>query len=92
VSLQITCDNRLIELVGKTFEVVAYQPHWIHDRKKSWEDFMRLDQRQSYSIVQQVNMNWGDGKIQSGWNAGTGWGTGEGWLDKDNNGGDGNND
>ena len=53
---------------------------------------MRLDQRQSYSIVQQVNMNWGDGKIQSGWNAGTGWGTGEGWLDKDNNGGDGNND
>ena len=33
------CEDWLNELVGKTFEVVAYQPHWIHDRKKGWEDF-----------------------------------------------------
>jgi len=28
------CKDRLIQLVGKTFEVVAYQPHWIHDGRK----------------------------------------------------------
>jgi len=50
--------------VGKSFEVVAYQPHWIHDGKKGWEDFGRLDQRRSYSIAQRVDMNWGTG---GGW-------------------------
>ena len=46
--------------MGKTFEVVAYQPHWIHDGKKGWEDFSRLDQRRSYSLAWRVEMNWGD--------------------------------
>jgi len=70
--------------VGKTFEVVAYQPHWIHDGKKGWEDFARLDQQRSYSIAQHVDLNWGDGNVQSvGWGGGTGWGTGGGWLDEE---------
>jgi len=69
--------------VGKTFEVVAYQPHWIHNGRKGWEDFARLDQRRSYSIAQHVDLNWGDGNVQSaGW-GGTGWGTGGGWPDDD---------
>ena len=62
---------------GKTFKVVAYQPHWIHNGKKSWEEFRRLDQRQTYSIAQRVDMNWGDGVMQAGWGGGTSWGTGE---------------
>jgi len=70
------------------FEVVAYQPHWIHDGKKGWEDFAWLDERRSYRIAQQMDMNWGDRETQSGWNSGTGWGTGGGWQDEDNNGGD----
>jgi len=74
-----------MELVGKTFEVVAYQPHWIHNGKKGWEDFAQLDQQRSYSITQCVDLNWGDGNVQSpGWGGGTGWGTGGGWPDKEN--------
>ena len=49
--------NWLMELVGKTFEVVAYQPHWIHNGRKGWEDFTQLDQRRSYSIVQCMDLN-----------------------------------
>ena len=76
--------------MGQAFEVVAYQPHWIHDGKKGWEDFARLDQRRSFSIAQRVDMDWGDGNVQAGWGGGTGWGTGGGWPDEDaeNNGGD----
>jgi len=70
--------------VGKTFKVVAYQPHWIHDRRKGWEDFARLDQRRSYSIAQHVDLNWGDGNMQSaGWRGGTGWETGGGWPNEE---------
>jgi len=66
------------------FEVVAYQPHWIHDGRKGWEDFARLDQRRSYSIAQRMDLNWGDGNVQSaGWGGGTGWGTGGGWPDEE---------
>ena len=83
---QITCEDWLIQLVGKTFEVVAYQPHWIHDGRKGWEDFARLDQRRLYSIAQHVDLNWGDGNVQSaGWGGGTGWGTGGGWPDEAEN-------
>jgi len=64
--------------------VVAYQPHWIHDRRKGWEDFAWLDQRRSYSIAQRVDLNWGDGNVQSvGWGGGTGLGTGGGWPDEE---------
>ena len=45
----------------KTFEVVAYQPHWVHGGKKGWEDFGRLEQRQLNSIVQNQGLDWGDG-------------------------------
>jgi len=73
------------KLVGKLFEVVAYQPHWIQDGKKGWEDFTWLDQRGSYSIAQCVDLNWGDGNVQSvGWEGGTGWGMGGGWPDEEN--------
>ena len=67
------------------FEVVAYQPHWIHDRKKGWEDFARLDQQWSYSIVQHVDLNWEDGNVQlAGCGEGTGWSTGGGWPEEEN--------
>ena len=69
--------------MGKTFEVVAYQPHWIHDGRKGWEDFAWLDQRRSYSIAQRVDLNWGDGNVQLGWGGGTNWGTGGGWPDEE---------
>jgi len=72
-------------LLGKTFEVVAYQPHRIHDGKKGWEDFARLDQRRSYSIAQRMDLNWGDRNVQLvGWGGGTRWETGGGWPDEEN--------
>jgi len=66
VSLQIACNDQLIQLVEKIFEMVSYQLHWIHNGRMGWEDFARLDQRQSYSIVQRMDMNWGDGVMQAG--------------------------
>jgi len=72
--------------VGKVFEVVGYQPHWIHDGRKGWEDFARLDQRQFYSIAQQIDMNWGDGTAERGWGTdGDNWETGGGWPEENEN-------
>ena len=63
--------------------MVGYQPHWIHGRKKGWEDFARLDQWWSYSIAQQIDMNWGDRVMQRGWeNNGDNWETGGGWPEE----------
>jgi len=69
--------------VGKVFEVVGYQPYWIHDGKKGRENFTRLDQRWSYSIAQRIDMNWGNGSAKRGWgNDGDNWETGGGWSEE----------
>ena len=82
---QITLQQSAESPSGETFEVVAYQPHWIHDGKKGWEDITRLDQRRSYSLALCIEINWED--EQTGWTSGTGWGMGGGWLDEEVNNG-----
>ena len=61
---------------------MAYQPHWIHDGKKGWEEMMRLEQWLVHSIVQHEGMNWGDGMTLQGWDGGTSWEIGGGWPDE----------